>query len=261
MRKISFITLILLLAAAALSACGGGGGESADPNAPAAIAVTASKNMALANGSDVVTLQAAVTKADGTAVPDGTVVTFAVTNATLSAASAATTSGNASVTMTCGAIAGANNYTATVTAAAGGASGTRDVKFINQPSSVDVSIAFNPAVSNLAALDFTLNNTVGASFDNNAQLIIPVNAAEGSFVMGNFVSNSTRINFINAAGFNTGTTPIIKATFAVASDAGMPQFSVSSSATITATDTGGNPITPAVTAAGMAVTVTFNTEL
>lgn len=266
MRRKSLVIIVLFLTAAALSACGGGGGGGADPNAPAIVTVTPSKTLALANGNDAVAIQAEVKKVDGITVPDGTTVAFSVPagTGTLSTASAITTNGVATVTLARAAITGANNETVTVTAASGNASDRKEVKFINQPSSVDVLIAMNPAVTNLGSLDLTIDNTAGASFDNAAQHVAAVNAAFGNtLVLGNFDSaaNSTRILLINGTGFNTGTAPIIKATFAVASDGGMPQFSASSTAAISATDPGSNLITPAVSAADMAVTVTFDTEL
>lgn len=246
--------LILILAVAGLSACGGGGDGGADSNA-ARITLTVSKNMALANGVDPVTIQATVEKADGTAVADGTIVTFSVNTATLSASSAATENGKATVSMTSAPIAGANNYTTAVTAAVGGVSNSTPVKFINQPTSVDVSIGFNQPVANLAALQFRLNNTQGAAFSNaDPQLISAINAAAGSTVVGNFsAANSTTIALINAGGFNTGTAPIIKATFAVASGAGLPAFVIDATPGTITSD-------PAVTADNMSVTASFDTE-
>jgi hypothetical protein len=262
MKRIALISLILILAVSALSACGSRSGGGADPNAPASVNVIPSKTVALATGSDVVTVQADVRKADGTAVADGTVVSFSVSTAVLSAPSAATTNGLASVTMTCAAVPGANNYTAVVTAAAGDASGTKDVKFINQPVSVDVSIAFDQPVTNLAALQLKLNNGAGAAFNNaDPQLISAVNAATGSTVVGNFVAaNNNTIGLINAAGFNTGTTSIIKATYSVAAGAGLPAFSVDAAATFTATDKDGNATAPQVSSANVVVTTKFDTE-
>jgi len=266
-RKI--IGLIVLLGAAALTGCGGGGGggDSADPNAAATIDMTASKNVALANGSDAVTIQAAVKKADGSSVADGTIVTFSVATATLSAPTAATTSGTASVSVSCPAVSGANNFMATVSAAAGSATKSRDVKFINQPSSVDVSIRFDTAVTNLAALQFKLNNTAGASFDNNTQSNIARinNAAAGttsiSLAAGfNAAANSLTIALANANGFNTGTTPIIKATYAVALGAGLPTFSIDAAGIFIATDLLGFVTSPPVFAANLVVSTVFNTE-
>jgi hypothetical protein len=257
MKRAFIFGLILMLAVSVFSACGGGGGgDGADPNAPARVTLTTSKAMALANGVDLVTIQATVEKADGTAVADGTVVTFSVNTATLSASTAATTNGITSLSMTCAPIAGANNYTATVTASAGDVSGNTPVKFINQPTSVDVSIGFKQPIANLAALQFKLNNTAGAAFNNtDPQLVSAINAATGSTVVGNNVSgsNSTTIGLINAGGFNTGTVPIVKATFVVAAGAGLPAFSIDA--------TPGNITSePAVTADNLSVTVSFDTE-
>jgi len=256
MKRTYLLGLILILAVYALSACGGGGGgDGVDPNAPARVTLTTSKVMALANNVDPVTIQASVEKADGTAVADRTVVTFSANTATLSASTAATTNGIASLSMTCAPIAGANNYTATVTASAGTVSGTTPVKFINQPASVDVSIGFTQPVANLAALQFKLNNTAGAAFNNaDPQLVSAINAATGSTVVGNFfAANNMTIALINAAGFNTGTAPIIKATFTVAAGAGLPSFSIDATpASITSE--------PAVAPENLVVTVSFDTE-
>jgi hypothetical protein len=255
MKQMYIIGLIISVLAI-IAGCGGGGGG-ADPNAPARITLTVSKSLALANGADPVTIQAAVEKADGTAVPDGTTVTFSVNTATLSASAAVTENGKALVSMTCASIPGANNYTAAVTAAAGSASNTAPpVKFINQPASVDVSVGFNQPVAKLAALQFRLNNTAGAAFNNaDPQLVSAINAATGSFVQGNNIagSNSTVIALINAGGFNTGTDPIIKATFVVAAGAGLPAFSIDATPGAITSD-------PAVTAENIVVTTSFDTE-
>jgi hypothetical protein len=157
--------------------------------------------------------------------------------------------------MTCAPIAGANNYTATVTASAGGVSGNTPVKFINQPASVDVTIGFTQPVANLAALQFKLNNTAGAAFNNaDPQLVSAINAATGSTVVGNFsAANNTTIALINAGGFDTGTAPIVKATFAIAAGAGLPAFSIDAAP-------GNITAEPAVAADNMVVTVSFDTE-
>lgn len=258
MRITSLIGLIFILSMAAFSGCGGGGG--AGVPAGATVTLTSSKAVVLADGSDAVTIQAEVKNADGTAAANGTSVAFSATAGTLSAPSAATTNGIASVTLTRAAISGASNQTVTVTATAAGVSGTKGVKFINQPTSVDVFIAISPAVTNLATLQFKLNNTAGATFDNAAQQIAAINAAQGgSLQVANFVANSTTVGLVHQTGFNTGTAPIIKATFAVS--AGLPTFSVDSTATFVATDINDAATTPAITAANLAVTVTYNTEL
>jgi Big-like domain-containing protein len=264
--KLRYITgLILLLAVSTFAGCGGSdnGGAAVDPNAPAVVTLNASKSLALANNSDQVTIRADVSKADGGAVADGTAVTFSApeNSCSLSAATAVTANGSVSVTLTRAPIQGAGKQTVTVTAAAGGASGGKEVKFINQPASAEVSVSFSPTVTNLAALNFTLNNTAGASFNIATQPVAAVNTASGSLVLGNFnaASGSTNFALVKAAGFNTGALPIIKATFDIAANAGLPAFSIDP-AGFTATDPTSGPTAPAVTAANMIVTVTYDTE-
>jgi hypothetical protein len=260
-----FIGLILLiLAVAGLSACGGGGGGNDNPGI--AITLTPSKAVALADGHDVVTVHASVINADGAAVADGTPITFtAVDDAGNPFVTQTTTVGGlASITLTRDPIQGANNQTGTVKADSGGASQSAQVKFINQPASADVFIAFKKEVTNLAGLDFKLNITTGATFSNpDPQPIHTMNnAAVGStLVLGNFISadNSTRIVLANPTGFNTGTAPIIMATFAIST--GLPEFTVDQTpASFTATDFNSSATVPPATAADMVVTVSYDTE-
>jgi hypothetical protein len=264
-RIFYWVGLIVFLALV-LPGCSsdGNGGVVIDPNAPAAVSVTSSKPVALADNIDSVEIVAEVKRLDGNAVADGKVVTFATTDpdGSLSAASATTVGGLATVNLTHAPIVVGTNQTTTVTCTAGVVSGSTDVKFITQPASVDVFIAFDQAVTDLAALQFVLNNTAGAAFDNGAQLISAINAAEtGSVVAANFNGvDSNNIALINAAGFNTGTLPIIQATYAVS--AGLPTFSIDQTPeNFIATEPGLGPTTPPVTAANLVVTVTYDTEL
>jgi hypothetical protein len=132
-----------------------------------------------------------------------------------------------------------------------------------QPTRADVFIAFDQPVTNLAGLDFKLDNTAGATYDNTTQPIAAINAAEGSLTLsiGNFdaATNSTHIVLINgsAAGINTGTAPILKVTYAIADGAGSPTFSIASQATFSAIAPDNGPTTPPVTPANMVVTVTY----
>jgi hypothetical protein len=265
------VVLVCFLTLSTLSGCGGGGGGGGipvDPDAPATVSVAGSRAMALADGSDAVAIMATVNKSDGTAVPDGTTVNFETADpgGTLSAASATTLGGLATVNLTHAPIAGANNLTTTVTGTAGTVSGNTGVKFINQPTSAEVLVAFDPAVTNLAALSFNLNSGTGATFDNVAQNILAINAAVGTLVVGNFsaATSSNTVGLINGTlgGFNTGILPIIQVTYAVAAGAGLPTFAIDlAPLTFTATDSlGGVPIPP-VTAANLTVAVTYDTEL
>jgi len=135
-----------------------------------------------------------------------------------------------------------------------------------QPTRADVFIAFDPPVANLAGLDFKLNNTAGATFDNSTQPIAAINAAQGSLslALANFdvATNSNRILLINgaAAGINTGTSPIIRITYAISAGFGTPTFSIASQGTFTAIAPDNSPVTPAVTAANLVVSVTYAAE-
>jgi len=267
MTSRKFISLIAILTLSALYACGGGGGGGgADPNAPAAVSLAASKTVALANSSDAVTVNATVTKADGTSVADGTVVTFSAPGSAgaLSAATAVCTGGMAAVTLTHPSIS-VDNVSVVITAESGGVLGAKGVKFINQPASVEVSIAINKAVASVALLEFNLKNTPGASFNNaDPQRIFAIGDAANSLVTGNFLAtaNSNTIGLVNATGFNPGVgTPIIRATYAVAAGSGMPTFSVDATTPIVAKDPQSIAIAPQLTSADMVITTVFDTEL
>lgn len=259
----------VFLAVAVLTACSSSDGTTlvVDPEAPVSVVATSSKDVALADDADSVAINAMVTKLDGTAVADGTEVTFTITDpdGTLSAASATTTGGVATVNLTHATIVVGNNQTTVVTCTAGLVSGNVSVKFINQPASVDVFIGFDQAVTNLAALQFVLNNSAGATFTNGTQLISAINnAAADSIVIANFdiATNSNQIALINAAGFNTGTEPIIMVTYDIAPGSGLSTFSPAPSPAIfIATDPGNAPTDPPVTVDNMVITVTYDTEL
>lgn len=133
----------------------------------------------------------------------------------------------------------------------------------SQPVRANVFIAFDQTVTNLAGLDFALNSGPGATFDNSAQQIAAINAAEGqTLVLGNFDA-ATNTNHVllangNAAGINTGTAPIIRVTYDIAAGSGTPTFGISSQAAFSAmSDENGTPTNPPVTAANVVVTVTY----
>jgi hypothetical protein len=272
MKKIFIISALISLLLITLSGCGsssssssggGGGGGGGTPS----VGVTASRPVALADNGmhadGMVTITADVRNADGTPAADGTNVTFTAMS-TVNPASATTVGGLASTVLTEDPVLPPDTSTiTTVTATALGVSGSTDVKFINQPNSVEVFIAFDQAVTNIAALQFILNNTPGAAmFDNGTQPIAAINAAAGSLVFGNFnmLTDSNEIALANAVGFNTGLTPIIQATYDIVG-AGLPVFDAAlPPAIFIATDPGGGATVPPVTAANVVVTMTYDTE-
>ena len=129
------------------------------------------------------------------------------------------------------------------------------------PTQADVFIAFDQSVTNLAGLEFMLNNSEGATFDDATQPIVSINEALGSLVVGNFdgATNTNHIVMVNGsvAGINTGTTPILKVTYKIASGGGSPIFSIASQATFSAIAPDNGPTTPPVTPANLVVTVTY----
>jgi hypothetical protein len=263
-----FSSLLILLLVTGMSACHGGGGGGGNPNAGATITLTPSKTVALADGNDVVTVHADIKNADGTPIADGTPVSFTAPGDNDNPAVTQTTTedGHASVSLTRDPIQLATRETATVTASSIGLSKSTAIKFINQPAGAEVQIGFNQPVTNLAGLQFNLHSDAGATFDNTAQLITGINAAETTqtLVTGNFISaaHSTKVvlAFAGLSGFNTGTTPVIKATYAIT--AGLPAFSVdvASASTFTAVGPDFGPTTPPVTAGNLVVTVIYDTD-
>lgn len=265
MKKIFYWLGLVAFLPLLLPGCSSNDGDAVvavNPNAPAAVSVTSSKSLVLADGADSAVITATVLKANGTAVADGTTVTFATTDpgGNLSAASATTAGGLATVSLSHAPILGADNQTTSVNCRAGLASGSTTVKFINQPVSVEVLIAFDQSVTDLAALQFVLNNTPGATFNTVAQPISAINAAIGSLVAANFVAGSNTIGLANAGGFDTTTSPFLRLTYAITAGAGLPEFNVDATpGEFIANNTALGPTTPPVTAANLVVSVTYNT--
>ncbi|WP_243371212.1 hypothetical protein [Geotalea sp. SG265] len=206
--------------------------------------VTASKGIGLADNTDTITITATFT---GTAPADGTAVNFSVTpaTATLGAATATTTKGVATTTLK-----SSTPGVFTVTAASASAT----VKFIAQPTAMDAFIGLTPAVTGLASLQFTLVNSPGATFTGGSESAL--NEATGSLIVANPSSGTdTIIGLISGTGFNTGTAPIIKVSYGIAS--GLPGVQVSPSG-ISAANSKFQPIT--LNQQNFVVTVKYNTD-
>ncbi|WP_298272038.1 hypothetical protein [Geobacter sp.] len=151
-----------------------------DPNAPQSMTVTSSAPAAFLNGS--LTLTANVVRAAGGPVPDGTVVTFAVTSGTGTLGTPTTTVGGvATVTLT-SAVAGA----VTVTATAGTVITPVSFNFVVKPTTATVKVA-----------------TTGT---------LPANTLIGN-ISAVVTYDSTRLTFASAAGSGVTTlAPISDAT-------------------------------------------------
>jgi len=149
-----------------------------NPSAPALITVTPTAT-ALSIGSST-SIQALVKKSDGTAVPDGTLVSFSSSFGTLSAASAGTVSGLASATLS-----SAAPGSATVTAKSGAATGTSAPIAFSDPN---------------AAVGMTLSAGAAQGIVNGAAVLISANVSRAA---GGPVPDGSTVNFSVISGAGT----------------------------------------------------------
>ncbi len=215
-KQVVFLLLGVLLAVV-ISACGGGGGGETPPPV-AQFSVNASKALALAGNTDTSVITA---KFSGVIPPDGTPVTFSISGPGTfddgtQSSTGVTVNGSAEKIVKSPAIG-----EVTITAASAGNTANTKVKFIDQPTSMKVSIALNPAVTDLANLGFSLVNSPGAAFNAGSETSVA-----GTFVAASQASSSdtTNVTLITATSFNTGTTPIIELTYTI--NSGLPTVQV-----------------------------------
>ena len=156
------------------SSAGGGSNGTTTIN----ISVSASSQSIAADGTSQTSITAAVTDKSGANVADGTQVTFSTTAGSLSAASAATGGGIASVTLTSPLTAGS----ATVTASSQGASGTVTVNFTPGPIA---NITLNATPANLTANGTSTSTVQALATDANGNL-----ANDGELISFGIVSGS-----------------------------------------------------------------------
>ena len=156
-----------------------------NPAAPAAIQTTLSAQ-GTAPVSTSVTVTAALATTDGTPVPDGTVVTFSTNLGTLSAPSAATANGQASVTLT-----SATAGVASVTVTAGSASSVTGITFANPSDPPPVST--DPANITLAA-------SSSPGFTTGPAVVISANVTRAT---GAAVPDGTAVSFSIVSGSGT----------------------------------------------------------
>ncbi len=126
--------------------------------------VAAGSDSITADGSSSTWISATVKDTKDNPVPDGTNVSFTTTSGSLSAASATTTNGVATVTL----ISSVNAGSATVTATVGGVNGKKTVNFVAGPVT-GVAVTASPA--NLTA-DGTSTSTIQATvIDTNGNTV------------------------------------------------------------------------------------------
>jgi hypothetical protein len=118
---------------------------------------------------------------------------------------------------------------------------------------MDITIALNPSVTALGALQFSLISDPGATYNNDAAAI---NAAVGQTILAIPVGNSLNIGLISGTSFNTLATPIISLSYAITAGT-LPGVQVSPTG-IVANDGASSPISPPLTPANFVVTVNYN---
>jgi len=233
------------------------------------VTVTASKQVALANNTDLIVISASfetpVTSATFTATPvviggsSGADARFInnTNSITVNATGAAVPT--LSTTVSSGTFGGT-----IITVTSGTMIGTVYIKYIAQPTAVDVSVALTSA-STIGALQYNLTNPAGWNYAANSA--VAQNAAAGSsvFAQQDVLGTTTTVGLINAAGFVPTALPIERLTYTlnIANPANLgvlPTFAVSSApGTLVATDpTGAIPI--ALAPANFTITLRFNTD-
>ncbi|WP_157046170.1 Ig-like domain-containing protein [Geotalea uraniireducens] len=214
--------------------------------------VSASKGLALANNTDTIT----ITTAFQAPVPaDGSVVNFSTSGAaSLSAASATTTGGIATVTVKS---ATAGRVTVRADLSGSSATASTDIKFIAQPTSMAVTIAMNPPITSLAALQFVLINDPGATYNNGSYKIIN-QAAEQITSEPVSSGNNLTLGVFSLTFFDTLATPIIQLSYNISS--GLPGVQVSPTGIIAGTGMNATPVTPPLTPSNFLLAVKYNTD-
>jgi hypothetical protein len=233
----------------------------ADPNAPGAVSLAASLT-SLFVGQGPVTLTATVSPAGvGGVIADGTVVSFATTAGTLSAATATTVGGVASVTLDSAAA-----VTASVTASAAGiTSAPVSVVFNAAPTQAIVRLATNgtlPAGGTIDGAQLILNyvTTKGLSIVDAG--IVASGVATSNLIINNLTVNGV-VNTVMANLPAGGTIPPIATqtgefltmTFSIAPGT-LPPFPVLADFTIASASVSTTPVVvPALTVTVLSVTL------
>ncbi|HEY6872676.1 MAG TPA: hypothetical protein VI298_08130 [Geobacteraceae bacterium] len=223
-----------------IAGCGGGGSSS---TSTAAITLTAKSPVLVTYTSNRV--QAAFPSV--AAVPDGTPVVFTASSPNISLLPAtATVAGGAATVRVKSSVPGKYRISATTTVGATVYTGSALVTFIDQPSSVQLSIALQPPVGNLGGLQFSILNDPGISAFQNFTSLNP-----GFFAFTNLSSgqappgNRTNVAAISATGVDvTSTAALFRLTYSIGANGGLPGFAIDP-ASILAVSANGNTITPA----------------
>jgi len=246
------------------------------------VTLTADKEIALANGNDPVspdriTLTAEVKNADGTAM-SGQTISFAVTMGTgslVNADVATNASGIATVKLQRDPIPLPNTREdVTVTATVDKASGTKTVRFINLPATVQLEVALNRVVSDLAILTFDLVSSPTQSAPVLLE-VKPIGLATtppfigplGPGTQNTFAAmlDTTTYSLFTSVIPGITTTvngPLVGFTFSIdPTITSLPTFTVTTQPTyFPALTSGGYPVLPEVTQVDFVMTTIFDTD-
>jgi hypothetical protein len=272
-KRFGIYLVVLAVTSLLLAACGGGGGGGffALPS----VTVTADKRIAMANGSEDVTLTATVHDFSGAAMP-GTTISFVITSGTGSLHSAdlkTGASGTAGVKVNRLAIdPPGTSQDITITASAAGVSGSKTVRFINRPTEASIQVVINPSVSNLATLTFDLitgptqTTTLLSIEPINEAIIAPFIGPNGPGTQNTFTSilnppsTYTLFTSLNPGITTKSNSPIVGFVFGIdATDTELPTYVIGPDH-ITAFVPSGFALLPGLTQANLAATVKFDTE-
>jgi hypothetical protein len=274
---VALIAVISLL----FAGCGRRHHDDVDLNAASSVTVSADKEIALANGSEDITLTAEVKNVDG-ALLSGKAISFAVTAGTgsLHTVDAATnSSGVATAKLQRDPVSTPNTREdITVIVTADSATATKTVRFINQPSSAVIEIALNRVVTDLSLLTFDLVSSPTLSkpvllevtpigLATTAPFIGPLGpGTQNTFV---FLSGGTTIagtySLITSVVPGITTTvngALVGFTFSIDPTlTSLPSFTVTTQPTyFPAVTSGGFPVLPAVSKVDFVETTIFDTD-
>jgi hypothetical protein len=146
----------------------------------------------------------------------------------------------------------------------GALTGAAYVKFLSQPTSVDVSVAVVPDASNppqgatvipaIGALQFDLGMPAGTDFSPGTE--VARNTALGSTISALQNASATTVGMINANGFTSDLLPVMSLTAGI-SGVGLPTFSIATG-TIEALQPDGTAIN--LVPANFDIAMHFNTD-
>ena len=200
-KKLGGYVVLVAVISLLFAGCGGSNGDDVDLNAATSVTVSADKDIALANGSEDITLTAVVKNVEGTLL-SGKAISFVVTAGigSLHAVDAATNaSGIATAKLNRGSISPPNtSEDVTVTVTADAASGTKTVTFINLLISLtsDKAIALangnDPVNPERITLTAQVTNAVGSAFANKT-ISFAVTSGTGSLVNAAATTNASGI--------------------------------------------------------------------